>query len=96
MAISLFKKKKNIETHYSSKDIDETNALYRVIIGMRSNGKTYNYLTKVIDAFFEENLPSAYIRRYSEEIKTRNLSSLFNPFMEEIKKRSKRQKRWSK
>ena len=25
MAISLFKKKKNIETHYSSKDIDETN-----------------------------------------------------------------------
>lgn len=89
MAISLFKKKKNIETYYSSKDIDETNALYRVIIGMRSNGKTYNYLKKVVDAFFEENLPSAYIRRYSEEIKTRNISSLFNPFMEEIKKRSK-------
>lgn len=84
MAVKLFKRKQNNEKYYSYKTIDETEALYRVIIGQRSNGKTYGFLKKVVEAYFEEELPSAYIRRYGEEIKLRNIGDLFNPLMEYI------------
>ena len=56
---------------------------------LRSNGKTYSLIKKVIDAYFTEKLPSAYIRRFAEDIKGGNMSSLFNPHLAYIKKLSK-------
>lgn len=81
--------KKKVEQWYSISEIDKTDAVYRLIIGERSNGKTYSVIKKVIEAWFEDGLPSAYIRRYAEDITGGNLGMLFNPFIPLIKKLSK-------
>lgn len=88
MAIKIFKKKDK-ELYWSSKEIDETNAVYRMVIGQRSNGKTYGTMKKVIEAYFNEGLPSAYLRRYAEEIRPKYLTELLTPHTELIKKLSK-------
>lgn len=85
--MKLFATKKS-ERYYSYKKIDETGAVYRMIIGQRSNGKTYGYLKKVIDEFFNNGNPSVYLRRYAEDIQPSNISSLFNPFIDYIEKKS--------
>lgn len=81
--------KKNKEMYYSSDKIDETGAVYRMIIGQRSNGKTYCCIKKAIEAFFNNGKPSAYIRRYAEEIKAKNIQELLSPHYDLIKKLSK-------
>ena len=88
MAIKLFKKKDK-ELYWSPKEIDETNAVYRMVIGQRSNGKTYGSMRKVIQAYFEEGIPSAYVRRYAEEIRPKYMSELLGPHSDLIKKLSK-------
>ena len=75
--MKIFKKKEK-ELYWNPKDIDETNAVYRVVIGKRSNGKSYGTIRKAIDAFLEEGLPSAYLRRYEEEIRPKNIGDLLN------------------
>ncbi len=75
--------------YYSFKNIDKTNSIYRVIVGQRSNGKTYGFCEKVLTEFFKSNRPSAYIRRWAEDIKARNIEQLFSPHTEKIKKLSK-------
>lgn len=77
------------EEWYDISEIDKTNAVYRLIIGERSNGKTYSVMKKIIEAYFKENLPSAYIRRYAEDIKGGNIPSLFTVHIPLIKKLSK-------
>ena len=67
---------------YDYKRIDKTDATYRLIIGERSNGKTYGFLKKVLQAKIKENLPSAYIRRFDIEIKASKMQRLFNGIME--------------
>lgn len=88
MAIKIFKKKDK-ELYWSPKEIDETNAVYRMVIGQRSNGKTYGTMRKVIEAYFNEGLPSAYLRRYAEEIRPKYTSELLSPHKELIVKLSK-------
>ena len=68
--------------YYSYKKIDKTDTVYRLIIGERSNGKTYGYLKKVCEALKKEGLPSAYIRRYDIEIKASKMQKLFNGIIE--------------
>lgn len=72
---------------YNSKKIDETQSIYRMIIGQRSNGKTYAFCEKCLNEYFTTGRPSAYIRRYAEDIKPKNIENLFNPH--DIKKKSK-------
>lgn len=66
-------------TYYSSKKIDKTGATYRLIIGQRSNGKTFDICRKIIDKYLEKSLPSAYLRRMEEMIKPSNIQDLFRP-----------------
>lgn len=81
---------KEKEKYYNSSDIDETNALYRLIIGKRGNGKTFSIIRKIIKAFLENEKPSAYLRRYSEDIKKENLQGLFvSEHLEYIVKKTK-------
>jgi len=65
--------------HYSYKRIDKTDSLYNLIIGMRSNGKTYGSLEKVLKSKSKNGRASAYIRRYAESITPKNLKDLFSP-----------------
>ena len=86
--MKIFKKKEK-ELYWNPKDIDETNAVYRVVIGKRSNGKSFGTVRKAIDAFLEEGLPSAYLRRYEEEIRPKNIGDLLAPHYEYISKKTK-------
>lgn len=88
--MKLFSHKDKQELWYDISEIDKTNAVYRLIIGERSNGKTYSVIKKVVEEFFKTGTPSAYIRRYSEDIKGGNLGRIFQPHMKLIQKLSKK------
>lgn len=70
--------------YYNSDQIDELDAVYNLIYGPRSNGKTFEYCRKSIDAYLGEDLPSAYVRRLDEMIKPSNIQDLFNPHLDYI------------
>lgn len=58
---------------------DKHGCIYRLIIGQRSNGKTYACLQQGIKQFSLTGHKIAYIRRYKEDITKPNIESLFNP-----------------
>lgn len=68
-----------ISQYYDISGIDALDAVYNLIYGKRSNGKTFAVCRKIIDAYLDEDLPSAYLRRLDEMIKPKNLSELFDP-----------------
>lgn len=63
---------------YSLKNIDKYPCAYRLIIGKRSNGKTYAVLHKGLDEFLKTGRKMAYIRRYRDDITAPNLAPLFD------------------
>lgn len=89
---NIFRQNKDDETkgeYYDRTKLDETNAVYRLAIGARGNGKTYSWCKTVIENYFNNKERGAYIRRYDEEITPKNIGSLFSPQTELIKKLSK-------
>lgn len=73
--------------YYSSKKIRKLNALYNIIIGLRSNGKTYDWKENLLQDYTKRKNRGAYIRRYDTEIAPKNLSELFDAHnIEEITK----------
>lgn len=74
--------------YYSLKKINKLNALYNLIIGQRSNGKTYAVCEQEIKGYFKEGFRLAYIRRYDEEIMPKNIQNLFKPHSALIEKLS--------
>lgn len=82
---NLFKKKevapaqiKEKDEYYDRTAIDETGAAYRMIIGQRSNGKTFSVLKTILENFINRGERAAYIRRYQEEIQPKNIQLLFD------------------
>lgn len=63
---------------YDPADILALDATYNLIYGERGNGKTFAICHLILKAYFEEKLPSAYIRRLDEMIKQGNLETLFS------------------
>lgn len=53
-------------------------ALYYVVFGERSNGKTYSALDYALERYFKHGEQFAYLRRFGEDVKKKNLSTLFN------------------
>lgn len=74
--------------YYSYEAIDAIGAIYNLVIGKRSNGKTFGALRKAIDAYLDEGLPSAYLRRLDESLKPKNIESLLDPHAEYISQRT--------
>lgn len=72
------------DLYYNIAPIDATGAIYRLIVGQRSNGKTYSVCKHIIEDYFNEGKRGAYIRRYEESITPKNLQSLFNPHLQLI------------
>ena len=70
--------------YYDYSAIMGVDAIYRVIIGQRSNGKTYGWARQCLQHYFDDGLPSAYIRRMDEMIKPKNIQSLFDPHIDFI------------
>ena len=70
---------KEMQMFYDIGPIDATNAVYRMIIGQRSNGKTYSVCKHMVEDYFSKGHRSAYIRRWDEDIQPKHLASLFAP-----------------
>lgn len=49
--------------------IDKTNATYRILIGKRSNGKTFAVLRKALEDYQKTGRPFAYIRRWDKDVR---------------------------
>lgn len=65
--------------YYSSKRIRKLGAIYNMIIGPRSNGKTYDWKENALNDYKKnKDNRCAYIRRYDTEIAPKNLASLFD------------------
>lgn len=48
-----------------------------MIIGQRSNGKTFSVLKTILENYINKGQRAAYIRRYAEEIQPKNIQLLF-------------------
>lgn len=66
-------------------------AQYYVVYGQRSNGKTYSTFDYCTEDYFKTGHEFAYIRRWKEDIKTKNMLKLFSGLVRDgkIKKYSK-------
>ena len=58
------------------------NAYYYLIIGERSNGKTYSALSYALERYFKHGEQFAYLRRWGEDIRKKQLSNLFSGHVE--------------
>lgn len=63
---------------YQLDSILKKNATYNMIIGERSNGKTYSVLEKVIHDFIEKGDKFAYVRRWREDVIGRRATEVWN------------------
>ena len=77
-----------MDNYYDIEPILKLDAIYNLIYGKRANGKTYAVCRKILEAYFDEGLPSAYVRRLDEMIKPKNLQELFTPHLEYIKEKT--------
>lgn len=78
------KKKKDEIQYYSLNNILEVEAHYNVIIGERSNGKTYGTLLHAIDEYFNGNGGElAIIRRWQEDIRGNRARDIFTAILQD-------------
>ena len=79
MSESTFESQVKVEVGdwYSYDTIDKFGCQYNMIIGERSNGKTYGALKKILDNFWKKQEKGAYIRRYKEDYRGKRGDSLF-------------------
>lgn len=79
------KKKK----YYDIKPLLKLDAEYNIIMGERSNGKTYSVLKTMLEHFMQTGEYGVYLRRYADEILPANIKGLFQPFEKDLEKMSK-------
>ena len=65
--------------YYDIRRILKHNADYNLIVGQRSNGKTYGTLSAALTSYLNNGARTAYLRRYNEEITPGNIKGLFDP-----------------
>ena len=77
--------------YYSLKKILKTNSVYNIIVGERSNGKTYATLKYGIENYFQTGGQIAIIRRWQVDIRGSRASEVFSSLIanDEINKISK-------
>lgn len=61
---------------------DYPDAYYYMAFGERSNGKTYSAINYAIERYFKHGEQFAYIRRFGEDVKRKNLSTLLAAHVE--------------
>lgn len=75
------KKKQQSQEYYSLAPILEEKAHYNIIIGERSNGKTYSVLQKIINDYAEYGHQAALLRRMQEDFIGKRGAGLFEPLI---------------
>lgn len=71
--------------YYSLSNILEKNAVYNVIFGERSNGKTYAVLEYCLKNFFAGKGKFAILRRYSVDVSASKIRTFFSAFFTQEK-----------
>lgn len=71
-----------MKKYYSLKKIIAENADYNIIIGERSNGKTYAVLEKILTDYVKDGREGAYIRRWKDDIQGKRADTVFNALCE--------------
>lgn len=81
----------NKQKYYSLKNILKKDAVYNVIFGERSNGKTYAVLKYSLEQFMKDGSTMAYVRRWKEDVVGRRASSVWSGVIQDgtIKKVTK-------
>lgn len=74
--------KKRKQKFYSLDKIKKKNAVYNVIFGERSNGKTYALLKEGLRVYLEEGGEMAIVRRWKEDITGKRASGIFTALIE--------------
>lgn len=69
-------KRKN--NFYTLTNIKKKDAVYNVIFGERSNGKTYAVLLEALKLFAQTGKQFAYVRRWQEDIRGRRSQAIFS------------------
>lgn len=69
---------KSAPEYYTLKDINSRKAQYNMIIGQRSNGKTYSILYKILENYANNGKQGVYLRRFDDAIKPSKVGTLFN------------------
>ena len=59
-----------LEDYYSGNEVRSKNADYTIVVGMRSNGKSYDFLKFVGDEYVLKHKQFVYIRKSDKEIRT--------------------------
>lgn len=72
--------------YYSLDKIKKTKADVRLVIGQRSNGKTYAVCKEVLEIYKAKQKRFCYIRRWDEDIKSYRAEQLFTPLQPVIEK----------
>lgn len=67
--------------YWDIKNILSRNALYNIVYGERSNGKTYGVLQYCLEEYFKHGDEFAYIRRWDEDLVGKKGESLFNALL---------------
>ena len=70
---------------YSLDNILKKQGQYYVILGERSNGKSYAMNKYMIDRFFQYGEEFAYVKRYEEDIKRKYMNEVFTPLQDYIR-----------
>ena len=71
-----------MKKYYSLKKILAENADYNIIIGERSNGKTYATLEYILTDYIKNGAEGAYIRRWKDDIQGKRADTVFNALCE--------------
>lgn len=74
---------------YSYDKIDKTKALYRIVIGERSNGKSYGFKKKCIDNFLQTGKQFGLIRRFEDDVKPALIQAYFGDMDDYLKQELK-------
>ena len=64
--------------YYSLEKILLLECIYNIIIGERSNGKTFSVQKKIVDDYWESRAEGAIIRRWEEDFKGRRGATMFD------------------
>lgn len=62
---------------YSLKNMKATGAQYRMLLGEKSNGKSYAVKSEVIEDAYKNGRKFVYMRRYREDLKTVDINAYF-------------------
>lgn len=73
---------------YAYNRLLEQDALYNLVIGQRSNGKTFGWCRMCLEHYLNDGKHSAYIRRLDTMIEPSVLSALFDPHLDWIERAS--------